>query len=328
MERGLIMAFSAVTLWGILDAASRYSVVTLGVDPWMFSCINLMAGGAVMVMVAGRKHHNMSTLYNAHTWLFGFFRVLTTLCLVFAFTSISASEANFMLRINVIMGFIAAYLLFKRKMHKTDIPGGILLIIGFLTIALRQEDGFLNFAVILVIIAAVCDIILITIAETHPVSKRASGLKARLRYTGFVLLVTSFFFMGIAFLLAQLKANLDISTLPLWVQTPIDQAPTLKSFSTPLVWVTGVTIGIFLRAPSMYLYLYAARLLKTEVLTMAATFAPFAALGAEGLFFAFGLMHSPTLDIIDIFAGTLMTAGAFSMIGLRILNGRKRATTP
>lgn len=317
MERGLIMAFSAVILWGFLDAASRFAVTEMAADPWMFSCINLMAGAVLMLAIAGRGHSRMSTLHHAHTWFFGFLRVLMTLFLVFAFTSISASEVNFMLRINVIMGMLAAFLLFKRKAQKTDIPGGILLVIGFFTVALRQQDAFLNIAVILVILAAVCDTILTLIAETHPVSNRATGIKARLRYTGFVLLVSSLFFIAIAFVLAKLKLNPAFAEMGGGVSMVLASAPDLSNFGHPATWLTGIAVGIFLRAPSMYLYLYAARLLKTENLMMAATLAPFATLGAEGLLFSLGLMQTPTLDSLDVFAGFLMTFGALSMVFLR-----------
>lgn len=324
MERGLFMAFSAVILWGFLDAASRYAVTEVAADPWIFSCVNLMTGALLMLAMAGRGHNPMSTIYHAHTWFFGFFRVLMTLFLVFAFTSISASEANFMLRINVIMGMLAAYFIFKRKAQKTDIPGGILLVTGFFLVALRQQDAFLNVAVILVVLAAVCDTILTIIAETHPVSNRATGIKVRLRYTGFVLLVSSFFFIAIAFLLAKLKFNPALADLGSGVATVLASAPDVANFSHPGTWVAGIVVGVLLRAPSMYLYLYAARLLKTENLMMAATLAPFATLGAEGLFFSLGLMDSPTLDSLDVLAGFLMTFGALSMVFLRARAARQK----
>ena len=323
MERGLVLAFSAVILWGILDAASRFAVTEMAADPWMFSCINLLAGSLLMLAIAGRGHSRMSTLYHAHTWFFGFFRVLMTLFLVFAFTSLSASEVNFMLRINVVLGMLAAYLLFQRKAQKTDIPGGILLLIGFFTIALRQQDAFLNIAVVLVMLAAVCDTVLTVIAETHPVSNRATGIKARLRYTGFVLFVTSLFFIALDFILAKLKGSHIITNETL--VTFLNSAPDISSFNHPGTWISGIVVGILLRAPSMYLYLYAARLLKTENLMMAATLAPFATLGAEGLFYSLGLMQIPTLDTLDIFAGAMMTFGALSMVFLRAGAARKKA---
>lgn len=322
MERGLILAFSAVILWGLLDAASRYAVVEVGADPWIFSCVNLMVGAVVMLLVAGRGHGRMNTLYHMHTWVFGFFRVLMTLFLVFAFTTLSASEVNFMLRLNVLMGLAAGYFIFKRRPQKTDIPGLVLLVGGYITLVMRQEDAFLNVAVLLVIAAAVCDTILTVIAESHPVSNRASGIHARLRYTGFVLLVTSLFFVVMALLLAYLKTMPFFAGVAGSMGMVISKAPSLESFTHTGTWVTGGVIGVLLRAPSMYLYLYAARLLKTENLMMAATLAPFATLGAEGLFVASGLMQSPTLDTLDVAAGFMMTTGALLMVFLRANTAR------
>ncbi len=324
MERGLIMAFGAVILWGFLDAASRYAVVEMAADPWMFSCVNLFVGSMLMLLIAGRGHGRLNALYHVHTWVFGFFRVLMTLLLVFAFTQVSASEANFMLRVNVIMGLIAAYLIFKRTPQKSDIPGAILLIGGFIMLVTRQEDAFLNIAVILVMLAAVCDTVLTVIAESHPASNRASGIHARLHYTGIILLSSSFFFILIAVLLAYLKEEtLIMESAGSMLSTILTKAPTFDSFTHTGTWISGIAVGLALRAPSMYLYLYAARLLKTESLLMAATLAPFATLGAEGLLVALNLIETPTLDMLDVTAGFIMTAGAMTMVFMRAHNAKK-----
>ncbi len=325
MERGLLMAFTAVMFWGLLDASSRYAVVAMSADPMVFSCLNLMSGAIVLLAIAGPGVGGMETLKRGHTWMFGFFRVVMTLFLVFAFTALSASEVNFMLRVNVLFGLMAAWLLFSRKPTVVDIPGMVLLGGGFLTLVMRQEDGFLNWAVGFVVLAAVCDTVLTVIAEQHPVSKKAAGLKARCRYTGFVLFVTSLFFMLLAFLIAMTKLWLgdDIAHLPTFVTHVLSHAPTLGHFVHPGTLISALVIGVFLRAPSMYLYLYAARLLKSENLLMAATLAPFATLAAESLFVSMGWLEAATLDMWDVLAGVCMTMGALSMVVLRAAAKRR-----
>lgn len=325
MERGLLMAFVAVFLWGLLDASSRYAVVAMDADPMIFSCLNLMSGAFLLLLIAGPGKGGLETIRQSHTWAFGFFRVLMTLFLVFAFTALSASEVNFMLRINVLMGMIVAWLFFKRKPGMTDVPGLLLLIGGFTLLVMRQQDAFLNWAVGLVILAAVCDTVLTVIAENHPASKRASGLKARCRYTGFVLLVTSLFFLALAFGIAVFKAAMggDVATMPQAIQEVLGRTPEMSSFTHFGTLVSALVIGVFLRAPSMYLYLYAARLLKTENLMMAATLAPFATLGSESLFVSMGWLQAATLDMVDVGAGMAMTFGAMSMVVLRVLKHRR-----
>lgn len=316
MERGLFLAFLAVILWGFLDASSRYAVVSLGADPWVFSCLNLMIGAVMLLAIAGPGQGGLETIRRAHTWVFGVFRVLMTLFLVFAFTSISASEANFMLRINVLMGMVAAWFLFKRKPSLADVPGILMIFGGFMTIVLRQDDAFLTGAVVLVLLAALCDTVLTVIAETHPNSRKASGLKARCRYTGFVLLVTSLFFFAIAGVMSVAKGALGDSR---WLM----MAPDLADFMHPGTWLAALVIGVLLRAPSMYMYLYAARLLKTENLMMAATLAPFATLAAESLFVFEGWVETSTLDGVDVLSGVAMTLGAFSMVLVRAYRTRR-----
>lgn len=329
MERGLLMAFTAVFFWGLLDAGSRYAVVALGADPWVFSCLNLVVGAAILLMIAGRGSAGLETIHKFHTWIFGFFRVLMTLFLVFAFTVLSASEANFMLRINVVMGMAVAWLLFKRTPSWTDAPGVLLLVGGFSTLVWNQGDAQLYWAVGLVVAAAACDTVLTVVAETHPTSRKASGLHARCRYTGFVLLVTALFFFVIAMLLAFTGNALSSLTTPgsAFAQV-MTHTPQLADFVHVPTWVASILIGSLLRAPSMYLYLYAARLLKTENLMMAATLAPFATLGAESFFVAAGVLEAPTLDMLDVAAGVTMTFGALSMVLTRMMRSRKEIVRP
>jgi drug/metabolite transporter (DMT)-like permease len=328
LERGLLMAFTAVMFWGLLDASSRYAVVAMEADPMVFSCLNLMAGAVVLLAIAGPGAGGLETLRRGHTWMFGFFRVLMTLFLVFAFTALSASEVNFMLRVNVLFALVAAWVFFERKPTVADAPGIILLTGGFLGLVLRQEDAFLNWAVGLVMLAAICDTILTIIAERHPVSKKAMGLHARCRYTGFVLFVTSLFFMLLAFLIASTKTWFgdDLTYLPEAAQQVLARAPTLAHFTHGGTLLSALVIGVFLRAPSMYLYLYAARLLKAENLLMAATLAPFATLAAESLFIGTGILDAATLDMWDVIAGVCMTTGALSMVVFRALAKRKEGT--
>lgn len=318
MDRGLLFAFMAVTLWGLLDASSRYAVVALHADPMVFSCLNLICGAMILLAIAGREPGGLETIRRPHTWAFGFFRVLMTLFLVFAFTAISASEVNFLLRINVVVTLVAAWVLFHRRPHATDIPGLLLLLGGFVHLGASQTNGFLNWAVLFVILAACCDMVLSVIAERHPVSKKALGLHARCRYTGFVLLVTSLFFFLMALGLALLKMQLYGTFLYTGTLAQVlDRAPQPDAFIDPATLLSALVIGLFLRAPSMYLYLYAARLLKAENLMMAATLAPFATLAAESLFGAMGWLDVSGLEMSDIIAGACMTVGALSMVVLR-----------
>ena len=325
MERGLIFAVAAMMLWGLLDASNRYAVVALGADPWVFSCMNLITGALILLAIAGKGQGGLETLRHGHTWVFGFFRVLMTLFLVFAFTAVSASEANFMLRINVVMALFAAWVVLGRKPTWTDMPGLLVLIGGYSVMVARQQDGLLNWAVILVILAAVCDTIMTMIAEVHPASKKASGLKARCRYTGVVLLVTSVFFCMIAYGIAELKVHItDPTLLDSAFGKVLSKAPSLSSFTHPGTLISAVVIGLVLRAPSMYLYLYAARLMKSENLIMIATLSPFATLAAESIFVSSGWLQAATLDTIDVLAGVCMTCGAVSMILLRIIRKRRK----
>jgi hypothetical protein len=128
-----------------------------------------------------------------------------------------------------------------------------------------------------------------------------------------------------AFGLALLKGQIhDPAVLAGPLGHLLHEAPALHSFTNPATIGSALVIGLFLRAPSMYLYLYAARLMKSENLMMIATLAPFATLAAESIFVAGGWLEARTLDMGQVAAGVCMTLGALSMVLFRVMNQRKK----
>lgn len=308
MERGIYLAITALVIWGILDATSRYAVVTLDANPFIFSCLNLIFGGLALLALGGKGWGNLETFKNPYTWVFGFFRVMMTIFVVCSFLFITASEEGFMIRISAVMAVVWLWVFCKKEPAKKELPGIALIVFGFLLLVLRQEDHFLNLGVIFVLLGALCDTILSITAEKHPISSRALDFRTRARYTGVILIVTSLFFTGVALIFAILSDK--TSYLPLENATIAHWIPSLSDFTHIPTILAALFVGIFLRAPSMYCYLFAARLIKADMLLMVSTLATFSTLMAESVFSLFGLLDISALDFTDIFAGLLMTAGA------------------
>jgi len=294
MEKGIYLAFGALVIWGILDATSRFAVVGLGAHPFVFSCLNLLFGGLILMAIGGKGWGNMETLKNPLTYTFGFLRVLMTLFMVYAFAFLTASEAGFMLRISAVISMLMVWVLFNRQTQKQDIPGIFLILGGFSLIALRQELSLLNIGVLCVIGAAICDALLNIVAEKHPISNRAVGFKARARYTGVVLTITSLISVVAAVILNKFNLFTGNSFFALPSLHDVFHGPTL---------IAALFVGIFMRAPSMYMHLLANRLIKAEMVAMIFTLATFSTLIAESIFGLFGLLDVAALDGIDVLGG-------------------------
>ena len=311
MEKGISLALGAIALWGVFDAISRLSVVSIGAQPVVFSCLNLLFGGLILIALGGRGWGGWETFKNPYTWAYGIIRIFMSVSIVLSYLYLTASESGFLLRISAVIVIFAMWAMFKKKPYKEDIPGILLMCLGFAAIALRQQDSLLNMGVLFITFAAVSDTFLNITAERHPISNQTTGFRTRCRYTGVVLAVSS-----LVFLIFTLVTNTLI--LPFKDDSPLltqlhDWLPQLEDFLHVPTIGAALVSGLFFRAPIMYMYLFAARLVKADTILMLSTLGTFSILGAESVFSFFGLLDISTIDTTDIAAGTVMTIGALWM---------------
>ncbi len=316
MERGLFIAFWALLFWGLLDACNRYAVTTLQIDPWLLSSFQMLLGGLGLFMLGGSFKIAWRTLHYPHTWAIGIFRLTSIIFYIPALVYISATEAEFITRIGILISIVFMWIIANKRPTKKDIPGLSLVTLGLLLLILRQENSFFNPSVIFLFLAAFSLVLQTYFVEKHPIANQFLNIKNRASYTGVILMVVGFLFLVLYLFMPSLEH--------VWPNSFIKVMPKgdLSQINLLFILISAIT-GLLLRAPAMYLSFLSIRFLKTDNYLLVLGLLPFATLSMESIFSFFGLLDMSQTDIVDIGYGLIITLGALWVVIARTMQQNK-----
>jgi len=299
MRITIIVTIGAILCWAILSVVSRILLLNLDLDPWMFSFIQLCAGGVALLAMSGRKGPKLSSFARPTTWILGALRVLSAALYTAVLAWISVLEAGILGAMNLPVIALAVWVLKKHRTARFEWAGHALILAAILTLALRLEESLRAAALGLMLLNAACLTTMNLLAERHP-DNVSDQPGARTGFTGAVLLVTAVLFIA-----------------GRWVhQGPLDAATDLTQI------VAGVSVGVFLRAPAMLLAFWSIRLAGAQGYTAAISLLPIFGMVFEQACVALGLLAESRLQIETVFL-----AGAVIVGTLAILAARKQDTT-
>lgn len=281
---------------------SRIVLVAYDVDPWSFTFVQLITGGAVSVaMSAGGDAVDWSSLCRPQTWLYGILRVTTAAAFTAALAHTTVTYAGLLGTTNVVLGVVGAALFFGRWPSRTEYAGLALLVAGVAMLIGTQLDGGLrNPAVTLMLISEFAVVGASLLAERHP-DNVADDRRVRLRFSGVVLLLTATLFL----VLRLLQQAIGGGSLAAAVD------------ASPAMWIAGVAVGVALRGPAMYTSLNAVRLVGADVYLMVAASLAFIGLLLETVAGILGVIEPATYGPVDAILLIIIATGAVSVFACR-----------
>lgn len=321
-ETGFLISLVSILIGAALAVANRYAATTLAVSPWALTFWQMLAGGAVLMLLTGTPKRSLNTLKHAMTWGVGLLRTLQVLAFVWALHHLTATEATFMLNLNIPLSLLFAWLFMKRPLPKGERSGFVIVCFGLVAL-FASQDGVIGSGILAVTLASLCWTLEGFLIETHPHFKRAGTFRERACGTGAALVATS-----TVFLLAGVLIGSYSQTQPDATQSILANSfmPTRDGLLSTVGILSGVLIGIFLRGPRTYGEYRAIRLAKTEYYMISIALLPFVMLMMESLLSIFGLVKTNNLSATDIVFGAVTTAGAMLMVLARVRNEyRKKA---
>lgn len=312
MERGFTLAFIAIILWAILTSTTRVLVTTYDVNPILFACFSIMGGALTLLAIPGKGRARSLTLTDYRTWGIGIFRFLDMMFFITALVWITATEAEFILGINVIISAILVWVFFNRQPKGLDWLGYGIIFLGSVFLMFSLPGGLSNPAVICLLLGCTSGAIAYVFLEKHPISNQSLGLHARAQFTGVVLLIVGMAFTLFVFSLALLKPHMHIpEENGFW--SVVRQIPDAADFNLFAI-TSSLLLGAVLRGPVMYIVFLAVRLLKQDTYYLTARFIPFGVLGMESLYAGLGLLQFSTFTPQTLVVGICITLGAMIVL--------------
>lgn len=294
----LSVCLAAVACWALLLAVSRLLLLRYGLDPWMFTFVQLASGGLFLIAVPGRSPAGLAALRRPDTWVVGCLRVATGALVMAALIHVNVMQAGFIGAINLPLAAVAVRVAFGRRVTRREWLAHAVLIAGAALLAAGLEGGLGNAALPLLLLSEVAVVGSALLAERHP-HNRAEDLATRLRLTGIVLLVTAAGFA--AWRGAQVALGLAV-------------VADFAALANPTLWIAGILVGISLRGPSTYLTFRAVQLAGTQNYLAAVLLLPLLGLAFEAAVAAGGGGAWPRPTGFDLAGGALVLAGGFGIV--------------
>lgn len=305
---------ASILSWALLLVVSRGVLIALELNPWLFTFIQMMAGGAFLIAIAGHRAGLMEALRNPYTWLYGVLRVATAAFFTAALVHTTTANAAFLGIVSVPISMTVLWLVLSRQPSRLELPGHAVILLGLALLAQSLEDGWRNPALILMILSELCVVASTLIAERHPLN-RTDDTRQRAHLTGVMLLASAFFMLSVALSLGFL-----VRWLPgLRFVVPVDLAwvanPDLALDSD--LWISAGLVGVLLRGPSQFLSLKAIHRVRTENYIAGVAALPFMSLALEAAAAAPGwLVSVPATGTATLF-GAVMTLGSLGVLWAR-----------
>lgn len=289
MSKTYTVTFSAMLCWALLSVVSRILLLQFNFEPWMFSFIQLCAGGITLLVMAGKGGLNSASFLQPVTWVLGALRVVSAALYTTVLVLVSVLEAGVLGALNLPVIVFAVWALSLKRPSRIEWIGHFL-ILGAIAVLIRSlEPDIRVFVGWIMGLNALCLAAITLLSERHP--DNTSDLPgARARFSGAVLLVTAAFF-----LLARLVQN----------------GPDNSTIAMPLL-ASSILVGVFLRAPAMYLAFWSIRLAGAMGYTAAVTLLPLFGMMFEQAAIAMGLLETSrfrmeTLGLaLVVITGTLL----------------------
>jgi drug/metabolite transporter (DMT)-like permease len=299
MTPPLLVTVAAILWWALLSVVSRILLLRYGFDPWLFSFLQLCAGGAALLIAGAGRGGGLSSFRRPATWALGALRVLSAALYTSVLAWISVLEAGVLGGMNLPVAAVAVWLLAGRRPARLEWIGHCLILAAAAALAIGLEDDLRVTVLGLMVLNAACLVGMTLLAEHHP-ENLSDAPGGRAWFTGVVLLVTAALFVAVRLL----------------------QGGSAGGTLTPSLFVAGGTVGVALRAPAMLLAFWSIRLAGAQGYTAAVVFLPLFGMVFEQAGVAVGLLDQSRFQAGTLALAVLGLVGALGVVAARRRMGR------
>ncbi len=282
----LAITISAIMSWAILSVVSRILLVNYGFDPWTFSFLQLVAGGVTLLAIGFRGAGEKRSFTRFSTWVLGALRVLSAALYTGVLAWISVLEAGTIGAINLPVVAILVFLLDRAAPRGLAWLGHGIILVAVTLMAMQLQADIRTAVLGLMSLNALCLGAMNVIAERHPENTSAT-ISERVWFSGVVLTITAAMFLIVR--IAQ-------------------GGEAIGALDGPLI-LSSITVGILLRAPSMFLTFWAISVSGAQGYTAAIAFLPLFGMACEQAAIALGFLEVSRFKFEYLYIASLALVG-------------------
>ncbi|MEC9291959.1 MAG: GGDEF domain-containing protein [Pseudomonadota bacterium] len=268
---GMLEAFAIAFLVAFYNVYLWFCVQVWNIEPFVFTCLSLMASAVLLLLLAGPGRMMRSTLKAKATWSYSALAVMEHVADVFIVFYISATESALFSRLNIVIALLIAWKYFNRTPGKPDMFGGLIITGAICWLTALQPSETLLPLMVVILMEAFAQTGQYIIAERHPNAVEASekgSMRDKARVVGFVTFVTSLVLFGLVLILSTIATWFDIPGLLHY------EVPKLERFIHPETVWTALFYGILILPLIRYFKWSASYKVKAENMLLVMAFIP------------------------------------------------------
>ncbi|WP_310621332.1 EamA family transporter [Flexibacterium corallicola] len=313
--KGMLICALAMLSWSTLIVVTKGILLAQNLDPWIFTVIQMAAGGIFLIMIGGRANGALASMRSGYTWLYGGLRVFSACSYSAALLYVSAANAGFFTFLAIPFSAIATALLFSRWPTRGELPGHLSIVLGTAALIAALDGTYSNPAVYLMVASELGVALATIVAELHP-SNQSNTPRQTASLSG-VMLLSSATVMLVMLTLASLYTG-DTNPQDIMSASSLQESflPRLElaHIWNPHMWLFATLVGLTFRGMSMYFSLQAISLVGGQNYLATAAILPFMSLILESMGHTLGWMPESTTTNMAVVAGAVMAIGSLMLL--------------
>ena len=309
--KGSLLALATVIVWSLLNVVNRYCVVKFDVNVIMFTSFLIFSGGVGLLIIRQQVAPEKWKSGVLYSWLYTAMQIIKSFALITSFVYITTTEASLLFNLEVVVTYIMVFLFFKRKPHKGDYLGIIVILTGIILFIFSLPHHIRLTVGMLVLVASIASCIRTIVVEDTTMHNPATTVRQKCGISGYTM-----FFGGLVliifFSLVGVAKSL-IGDLPTTLYF-LNYFPDLREIINPMTIISACIAGFFLNSLSVYLFYATLKAATSETFMAFRAFQP-------AIVFMFELLAAtqyaamlPTLSTKDYILGAVIILGTLLIL--------------
>ncbi len=310
--KGVLFAISTVLVWAILNVVNRYCVVKYDVNIIVFTSYMIFATGVSLLLI--RKRVTPQDWKNGvkYSWLYTLMQIIRSFSMISTFVYITSTETSLLFNIEIVITYIMAYLIFRRKPYKGDYWGIFIILTGFILFIVSLPKEIRTVVSILVIVSATASCIRSIIVEETTVRNPQTTVRQKCGISGYTMFVGGLLLVIFFFITAGVKYLLGEN--PPQMLSILNYLPDFKEIFHPATIISACTAGFCINALTTYLYYSTLEYSKSETFMAVRAFQPVITYTLEFLAAFYLAAMRPDLNLKDYLFGCLIILGSLLIL--------------
>lgn len=310
--KGVLLAISTVIIWAILNVVNRYCVIKYDVNVIMFTSYMIFATGVSLLIIRQQVMPGEWKSGVKYSWLYTIMQIIRSFFMISTFLYITSTETSLLFNIEIVITYIMAYLIFRRKPFKSDYYGIFVILIGFVLFILSLPHGIRTIVSILVLISATASCIRSIVVEETTIRNPNTTVRQKCGISGYTMFVGGLILVITFIAIAGIKSLFE-GELPR-VLFVLEYLPNLEEAFHPATIISACIAGFCINAMTTYLYYATLQYSTSETFMAVRAFQPVMTYVLEVIAALFLAAMHPDLSVKDYILGTVIIIGSLLIL--------------